>query len=247
MSSRIRLKKRVLSTLQGDRIDEIYRQLAACNPQQLINPLFSALCSTKETVRWHAVCCFGRVVPKICTEDIEAARIVMRRFLWALNDESGGIGWGVPEAMAEVMCHSRLLRREYVHMLVSYIRKDGDEQFQDGNYLELPMLQRGVLWGVGRLCQAHPLEMRELQIGDDLADYLDSEDVYVRALALRCIALLGGGGQREKVSEFIGSDTEVCLFIDNAMQVFTVGQIAVQALGAEQSDVSERVEQGGNC
>jgi len=36
-------------------------------------------------------------------------------------------------------------------MLVSYMREDGPEAFQDGNFIELPMLQRGLLWGIGRL------------------------------------------------------------------------------------------------
>ena len=100
--------------------------------------------------------CFGWLVPAIAEKELEAARIVMRRFLWSLNDESGGIGWGAPEAMAEIMCHSPVLRHEYLHMLISYMREDGENLFEDGNYLELPMLQRGLLWGIGRLCQEHP-------------------------------------------------------------------------------------------
>jgi len=43
------------------------------------------------------------------------------------------------------------LAEEYLHMLVSYMREDGPKAFQDGNFIELPMLQRGLLWGIGRL------------------------------------------------------------------------------------------------
>eukprot|EP00362_Geleiidae_sp_MMETSP1317_P000447 CAMPEP_0201284794 /NCGR_PEP_ID=MMETSP1317-20130820/84991_1 /ASSEMBLY_ACC=CAM_ASM_000770 /TAXON_ID=187299 /ORGANISM="Undescribed Undescribed, Strain Undescribed" /LENGTH=71 /DNA_ID=CAMNT_0047606373 /DNA_START=1077 /DNA_END=1289 /DNA_ORIENTATION=- len=67
---------------------------------------------------------------------MEEARIVMRRMLWSMNDESGGIGWGVPEAMAEVMTCNKGLAEEYIHMLISYMREDGEELFQDGNFLE---------------------------------------------------------------------------------------------------------------
>ena len=36
----------------------------------------------------------GAVVAALATEEMESARVVMRRLLWNLNDESGGIGWG---------------------------------------------------------------------------------------------------------------------------------------------------------
>lgn len=40
---------------------------------------------------------------------MEKACTVMRRLMWTLNDEFGGIGWGVPEAMGEIMvCHKGL-------------------------------------------------------------------------------------------------------------------------------------------
>lgn len=227
----MQLKKKVLSILQQSSIEEIYSQLSGFEPQRLLNPLFSALCNREEKVRWHAVCCFGRIVPQMCDKDVESARIVMRRFLWTLNDESGGIGWGVPEAMAEVMCNSRVLRKEYLHLLVSYIHQDGEELFQDGNYLELPMLQRGLLWGIGRLCQAHLPEMLALQVNEEIAAYLDSEDIYVNALALWCIGLLGGECRREKVREFLDCGIMVDLFIDREMQTLSVRWLAVQALG----------------
>lgn len=50
--------------------------------------------------------------------------------------------------MAESMCQQKVLAREYVHMLVSHMRQDGEELCQDGNFLEHPLLQRGLLWGL---------------------------------------------------------------------------------------------------
>jgi hypothetical protein len=73
----------------------------------------------------------------------------MRRMIWNLNDESGGIGWGSPETMGESMaCHNRLAG-EYHRILVSYIRPDG-------NFLEHPELQKGLLWGLARLAAVQP-------------------------------------------------------------------------------------------
>ena len=62
----------------------------------------------------------GQVVSNLADTDMESARVIMRRLIWNLNDESGGIGWGSPEAMGDIMaCHERLAG-EYHRLLVSY-------------------------------------------------------------------------------------------------------------------------------
>ena len=89
----------------------------------------------------------GQVVSNLADTDMESARVVMRRLIWNLNDESGGIGWGSPEAMGDIMaCHQRLAE-EYHRLLISYVRPEG-------NFLEHPQLQKGLLWGLARLARS---------------------------------------------------------------------------------------------
>lgn len=130
----------------------------------------------------------GRVVAALAAAELEDARIVMRRFMWMLNDESGGIGWGVPEAMAEVMACQRDMATEYAHILVAFMR-------EDGFYLELPALQRGLMWALGRLAASSP-ENRDLLLAKDVAKYLppylDADDTQVQGLAIRVAAILEG-------------------------------------------------------
>jgi hypothetical protein len=234
--SRRQLKQDVVSLLQKSSLDEIFQKLACYQDHRLINPLFIALCHSDEKVRWHAVCSFGWLVPAIAKKDPEAGRIVMRRFLWSLNDESGGIGWGVPEAMAEIMCHSPLLRNEYLHMLISYMREDGQELFQDGNYLELPLLQRGLLWGIGRLCQDHRQEMIERQIVNDVSAYLESSDLHVIGLAIWCLGLLGVGTGLDRIQRFQGCNEELHLFLNNQIQDISVAELVRRALNPVSDD-----------
>jgi hypothetical protein len=231
MLSRRQLKKKVLSILQKDSLEEIFQDFHDYRDHRLLNPLFSALCHPAERVRWHAVCAFGWLVPTIAENNLEAGRIVMRRFLWSLNDESGGIGWGAPEAMAEIMCHSTPLRKEYLHMLISYMREDGEALCEDGNYLELPLLQRGLLWGIGRLCQDHRREMQEQQIIADVGAYLDSSDKYVAGLAIWILGLLGAGDM-EKIRFFQDDNEELCLFLDNALHSISIAQLVNNSLQA---------------
>ena len=163
-------------------------------------------------------------------KDMEAARVVMRRFLWSLNDESGGIGWGSPEAMAEIMCHNPALRREYLHMLISYMREDGEELFADGNYLELPLLQRGLLWGVGRLCREHRSEMLEHGVVEDIRAYLSSPDMHVAGLALWCLDLLGVTVKAREVQQILECKDTIELFLDHEIRQIAPAELVRRVL-----------------
>ncbi|MCP3888230.1 MAG: HEAT repeat domain-containing protein [Desulfobulbaceae bacterium] len=223
---RRQLKKQLISLLSSSDLHSIYAQLDGFPQKALLNPLFIALCHPLEKVRWHAVCCFGKIVSVIAGKDFEAARVVMRRFLWTLNDESGGIGWGAPESMGEIMCHNRQLREEYLHMLISYMREDGEELYQDGNYLELPLLQRGLLWGVGRLCQVSPGQMVDAGVVDDLVAYLDSPDMQVRGMALWALSHLNTGVASADVLSLLDSTASLQLFSDGAMHTIAIADLA---------------------
>ncbi|MGE4559702.1 MAG: DVU0298 family protein, partial [Desulfobulbus sp.] len=155
MSSRA-IKNKVLELFNDRDLADILQELEAIAAKDAVNALFSLICREDPALRWRAISCMGRTVARLAGQEMEEARVVMRRFLWSLNDESGGIGWGAPESMAEVMCCQDGLAREYVHLLISYMREDGEEVCQDGNYIEHPLLQRGLLWGVARLSACRP-------------------------------------------------------------------------------------------
>lgn len=224
--SRRKLKQEILHILGTDDLRGIKRDLAPYSSNEIIHPLFSALCSVTEMVKWHAVTAFGWVVPAMANDDLESARIVMRRFLWSLNDESGGIGWGAPEAMAEIMALDERLADEYLHMLISYTRDDGPELFQDGNYLELPLLQRGLLWGIGRLCLARKDRMQQFCLGRDLQPYLTSADGPVRGLALWALTALEEFSFEREVSTLLDDTAEVSIYWQGRLLSQTVGELA---------------------
>ncbi len=224
-------KKLLLTSLASEDFHQVTEALAQIDPPETINALFSGLCSISETVRWNTVRAFGVVVPEIANAKMEKARIIMRRFLWSLNDESGGIGWGAPEAMAEIMANHQRLFAEYHHMLISYMREDGPELHADGNYLELPMLQRGLLWGIGRLCQVHPKTMNEAGVAEDIIHYLDSEDTVVRGLAIRALGYCGKYSLKAKVEQLVSIKTPLTFLENKDFISTTVHDLATSYLG----------------
>lgn len=224
-------KRKILNILESGDLEHIRRQLDVLPVKSVVNALFSAVCRGEDQVHWHGVICMGIYVARLADADMEEARIVMRRMLWSLNDESGGIGWGIPEAMAEVMkCHQGLAR-EYIHMLISYMREDGSELFQDGNYLEHEALQRGLLWGIGRLAETRPDMLRERGVVPDLLPYLDSPDPAVRGQAVRNLGLLHAVETVERIIPLVKDAHEFTLYRDNRLQTVTVGMLAEEARG----------------
>lgn len=233
MSSRA-IKRQVLELLCSQDLAHCLEELRALPPKDAVNALFSAICREEPILRWRAVSCMGDAVARLAATEMEEARIVMRRFLWSLNDESGGIGWGAPESMAEVMCRHPGLAEEYVHMLISYMREDGEEICQDGNYIEHPLLQRGLLWGVARLSECRPELLLERGAGNDIVPYLKSTDPETRGLAA-----LACGNLRLKIAEpLLRGLTEdaagLSLYRDGDRASTTVAALAQSALEAMQ-------------
>ncbi len=227
MSSR-KIKLEVLALLASADLDHIFREIEQYAEKDLISPLFSALSRPEEMVRWHAISVFGQVVPRLADQDMEAARIVMRRFLWSLNDESGGIGWGSPEAMAEIMLHHDRLTDEYLHMLLSYLRPDGPLAHQDGNFLELPSLQCGLLWGIGRLAERRTAMLLSRGVVADLLPYLQSEDGGVRGLAVWSLGVLLSACLPDHLRAVVDQDTLLPLAADTGqVRLYQQGQVQV--------------------
>ncbi len=226
-----KIKKKVLTLLAGNDLSHARQELAQYDEHGLVNPLFSALYRPEEMLRWHTVTIFGEVVSRLADTEMEAARIVMRRYLWSLNDESGGIGWGAPEAMAEAMYHHDGLCDEYLHMLISYMRLDGPLEHQDGNYLELPELQRGVLWGIGRLAQKRSDLLVKKGVVADVLAYLVSQDPTILGFTAKALGLLGTNGAVIKALERLLDDKRSFrVYHDGEITAETVSGVAANAL-----------------
>ena len=97
----------------------------------LVNPLFAAL-PEGGTMTERAAFALGRVLSRLYEQAPEEARNVVRRFLWHMNEESGNIGWGIPEAFGQTLAQSRPLADLYHKVLFSYILdKEGDSTWCD--------------------------------------------------------------------------------------------------------------------
>ena len=222
--------------------------IAALSGKETVGPLMSFLL-LGGAMKWRAAVALGLCVAGLAEAHREDARVVVRRLMWHMNEESGNIGWGIPEAMAEILASHRGLAEEYHRILISYVR-DTDK---DNNFCDHAPLRRSCFWAVGRLAQAWP----DLARGawEPLLAGLRDEDVPCRGAAAwalgqliqagqavgatsgqpagkahaKAAATLDGGLVRclsDGLRELSGNDAEVEIFEDGEVATPAVGAIA---------------------
>jgi hypothetical protein len=138
---RFKDRKAELRALLSQRAwDGIAERLACIPGREAVSPLLSFL-PREGLLKWRAVLALGVVVPALAATDRDAARIVMRRLLWHLNEDSGNMGWGIAESMGEILAASPSLTEEYGHILLSYALITG----RADNHIEHGTLRRGAI------------------------------------------------------------------------------------------------------
>jgi hypothetical protein len=215
------LKKKIQKLLLQKNLESGLVEIGRMPARKAINPLFSFLCSLDELLKWRAVTAMGVVVDRLADADMESARVIMRRYMWQLNDESGGIGWGCPEAMGEVMARNENLADEFWCILISYIRPDG-------NFLEHEGLQRGVLWGIGRLAHARP-QLLKTSV-DYLHPYMQTDDPYLRGLAAWAAGALRNKNTAAILNRLKNDSAKLSIYRDGHIKRCSVGELAQKAL-----------------
>jgi hypothetical protein len=217
------LPQRIKDLLDADDFEDCLQSLCDVPLAKVLRPLLSALCSLEEKIKWHAVTALGCWVAREARHDVEAGRNILRRLMWMLNEESGGIGWGVPEAMGEILARHEGLAREFTPFLVSYARPNG-------NFLENERLQAGVAWAIGRLGEGAPEFLQSLEAQRYLLLYLDSPDAGVRGMAAWALGRLGGGKDLSRLEALCEDEGSCHLYESGRLTLHTVGDLAHEAI-----------------
>ena len=115
-----------------------------------VSPLLAFL--SRPEYKWQAAWSLGVAVPIVADQSMEEARTILRRLLWSMNEESGNLGWGIPEAMGCILANQPQLAQEFSRILFSYIYETGRED----NYVDHAPLRCGAYWGAGYLVLHSP-------------------------------------------------------------------------------------------
>lgn len=217
------LKRVIRDLLVSSDLERVLEGMRRFPARKVVNPLFSFLCDGRDPIKWKAITAMGVVVAGLAKEDMESARVVIRRLMWNLNDESGGIGWGSAEAMGEILARDKGLAEEYAGILLSYIRPDG-------NFQENEWIQRGVLWGIARLAQVHPELLKEAP--HHVMPFLESTDAVKRGLTACIMGLLKFEGASSMLLSLLDDGGEFEVHVGDRPVHRRVREAAAEALSA---------------
>jgi hypothetical protein len=96
--------------------------------------LLSLAYDIDDLVRWRSIEAIGKVAKIQAESDLEKVRDLIRRLLWLMNDESGGVGWHSPEIIGEILVNVPSLIDEYGELLLAYLK---EEPFEKGSHLAI--------------------------------------------------------------------------------------------------------------
>lgn len=209
------IRREIAGKLTADDWDVALSDIVEMPTQLALNELIGRVLHPDERIKWRAVTAVGALTAKLADEDMEAARVIVRRLMWNMTEESGNCAYGTPEAIGEILaCHAQLAT-EFAPILISFIHPQG-------NFLEYEPLQTGALWGLGRLSQVNP----ELTRGAVplLMPLLRSEDSGVRGTAVWVLGLVGEEAVLDELGRLRNDDGGVRLYIDGTVKALSVGE-----------------------
>ena len=173
------MKKRLRELLEQNRMDEIadlgeeHRRVLALLRSLTFDP--------DPLVGWRAVEAMGEVAARVADEDPGSVLEALRGLFWLLSEESGGVCWHGPAAMAEIVRRTPEQSSEYLPITLSLLNEMADE--------DLDHFRPKILWGIGRL---GPMAESELNmVLPAIEASLDHGDPQHRGMAVWCLGQVG--------------------------------------------------------
>ena len=206
------LKKNILALLESRDLQEISRLQAS--PYKIIKTLISLSYDKKISLSWRAIEAVGLFTGEMAKEDTEFVRNIVGRLLWMIRDESGGIGWSVPEMLGEIVKNNPELCADIAPVIISF-------------YEEL-MLATGVLWAVGSMGE---LDKDTIEYAVPLIQqFLNSPEAVQRGYAARALGILGASDAKQDIEGLVHDADLIPVYHDGDILKKTVGDIATEAL-----------------
>jgi hypothetical protein len=213
------MKKHLRQLLQEQRLGEIAD--LALGKRRVLGLLISLTYDRDPLIGWRAVEAMGAAAERMASHDPDRVRDHMRRLYWLICEESGGICWLAPQAMAEIVCRTAVAVADYVPIIVSLLPEMAEE--------DLSHFRAGILWAIGRL---GPLaDPHVAAIAPAIGAGLDHPDPQVRGMAVWCLTQCGRQRLLDTRQDLLADDAPVMLYNDGRLEETSVGRLMRRALG----------------
>ncbi len=204
-------KKDVVNILKEKKYDEL---ILSPDKRKVISMLISLSYDKKSVITWRAMEAIGKITGEVSVTNPDLVRKTVGRLLWMIRDESGGIGWSVPETLGEIVRNNPELCADIAPIIVSF-------------HEEL-MLCAGVMWAIGRMGKINS-ELIEYAI-PIIMHYLDAPDRTLRGYAAWASGQLGASQAANKLEKIRNDTDSIPFYEDGELKEKTVGEIATKAI-----------------
>lgn len=216
--ARLPLKKHLRELLDQDDLDEIAE--LSVRKKRALGILISLTFDPDEQIAWRAVEGMGLAADRVAQDDPEFVRGHLRKLYWLLSEESGGVCWRAPEAMAEIVGRQPELLADYVPIVVSLIASMAEE--------DLAHFRAGALWAIGRL---GPLTGDHLHaVLPAVIAALDHPQPQVRGMAVWCLGQVGQQRVLAGRPDLSADEGPVDLYRERRLDRTTVSELVRQTL-----------------
>ena len=171
--------------------------------------LISLSYDKEDVVSWRAMEAVGVVGRELMKDGGDVVRDTVRRMLWSMGDESGGIGWSAAEIIGEIIRNNPDGFPDIVPILWSYREEE--------------MFRAGTVWAMGRIAEVRPDLVRF--IVRDLPEILEDGNPAVRGYAVWTISMLEDGALAEEAKKLADDNASVAFYREGKLVKTTVGDI----------------------
>lgn len=168
----------------------------------------------EDALSWRAMEAVGVVGREFRKDRLDVIRDTVRRMLWSMGDESGGIGWSAAEIIGEIIRNNPDDFSDIVPILWSYREEE--------------MFRAGTAWAMGRIAEVRPGLVSF--IVKDLPAMLHDGNPAVRGYSVWVIGVLGDEDLAEEAKKLASDSAPVAFYREGELVKTTVSDLAKETV-----------------
>lgn len=216
--ARMSLKDQIRGLLEEGDLDQVAEVAAA--RRRTLGQLVSLTYDSDPMIVYRAIEATGICALRLASIDPDSVWEHLRRLLWMISEESGGICWHAPEMMAEIVHRLPDQFSEYLEVTASFLLTMEEE--------DLGHFRPGVLRALGLLGEI-PQDLRP-ELMPAVTEALDSPDAQTRGMAVWALSRMGEADRLTGRLELLSDAGEVDHYHDGECHRTTVADLARSAL-----------------
>ncbi|MFZ5942721.1 MAG: DVU0298 family protein [Bacillota bacterium] len=169
-----------------------------------------------ESLRWSALEAIGRLTREYAPKETEVYKNLIRRFLWAMNDESGNVPWSSPEGIGIIIANQPFLFGEYTPMLIT-------------NAMDNPMCHRGMLWAAGKIGSIRPSLV--VPFMGYILPFLEEEDIELRAYAAWALGEISCKDALPRLKNLDNLEGKVNIYREGKLSEVSIASLINESIG----------------